>query len=100
MTTKDEACTETACVFADAEHAADKGIKKACDLMISILKSQKVCAEDNEPVHGNDATRMKLFVAQAISDATDARGALADAHEAANKFCKDGGIIVTGGGGK
>lgn len=96
--TNDEACSETAVAYADAERTLDRAIKEACDLMVSILRSQNVCAEPPDPIHCNKTTPLKTPLGEAQCLLTQAREKLTESHAAAEKYCSDGGIIITGGG--
>lgn len=95
---KEDACTETAEHYASAERSLDRAIKEACDLMSSIIKSQKACGKDPDPIDSNKVTPLKTPLGEAQCLLTQARAKLTESHDAANVFCDDGGIIVTGGG--
>lgn len=99
--TKDEACTETAVAFAEAEMAWRRYHHKLCKLAESALRTQKVCGDDDErPIHASKFTQMQLYIAQAIDGSAGSNISLGNAHDEGTCICEEGGIIVQGGGGK
>lgn len=99
--TKDEACTETAVAFAEAEIAWRRYHHKLCKLAESALRTQKVCGDDDDPIHAMKFASMQLFIAQALDRSSGSNSSLANAHEDGDEICRDcePPIIVTGGGG-
>ncbi len=99
---KEEACTETAVAFAEAEIAWRRYHRKLCNLAESALRAQKVCGDDPNPVHATKFAAMHRSISDAIIRSADSNSSLSNAHEEGDKICKDckPPIIVTGGGGK
>ncbi len=98
---KNEAGQECAVDFAEVELAIDRLRRALCKLAKSQHKVQQASAEcDSVPLH---ATRFMTM--QALTDEAHGHlGALTisvhGAHLEGDKIANDGGIIVTGGGGK